>query len=108
MRSLCGRWLKSAGGVESAQYLFASLTSHISGRIDGVAIIQFGFLDLCAVAKAAKVMHSSRMAGGIWYRAALHALRQLCTTEGVMYAAGSAPLRAVVGAKKLGRERKAS
>ena len=107
MRSLCGRWLKSAGGVESAQYLFASLTSHISGRIDGVAIIQFGFLDLCAVAKAAKVMHSSRMAGGI-YRAALHALRQLCTTEGVMYAAGSAPLRAVVGAKKLGRERKAS
>ena len=64
MRSLCGRWLKSAGGVESAQYLFASLTSHISGRIDGVAIIQFGFLDLCAVAKAARVMQS-RMAGGM-------------------------------------------
>ena len=106
MCSLCGRRLRSAGGVASAQYLFASSTSHISGRVDGVAIIQFGFLDLCAVAKAAKVMHSSRMAGGIW--AALHALRQLCTTEGVMYAAGSAPLRAVVGAKKLGRERKAS
>ena len=80
MRSLCGRWLKSAGGVESAQYLFASLTSHISGRIDGVAMIQFGFLDLCAVAKAAKVMHSSRMTGQPFTRCASYVrLKASCT-----------------------------
>ena len=39
---------------------------HISGRIDGVAIIQFGFLDLCAATMVGRMMQS-RMAG---YRAA--------------------------------------
>ena len=71
--------------------------------MEGAATIQFGFLDLCAVAKAARVMHS-RMADGIWYRAALHALRQLCTTESVMYAAEKRTATCRSG-RKLGRAR---